>query len=168
MDQVSNSDAPGESRRRRNRLSQAPYPRGSRAQGRRRALRISPPRDALSQEDSADCPRGNGPRGRARDRLADPPARGALAYHWPLGHDGSEHVQAPRPRRARVRARSDGRGGVHRFGKVSHQFLPPAARHDLPDTVEVPRRDAPALRPHALQGISNEGRLLLRHGRRWR
>ena len=71
-------------------------------------------------------------------------------------------------RRARVRARPHRRGSLHRPCEIARQLLSPASRHDLPDPVEVPRRDAPEVRAHALQGISHEGRLLLRHGCRGR
>ena len=59
------------------------------------------------------------------------------------------------------------RGSHHHARGERNQFLPPVAEEFLPDQREVPRRNPPALRIDAREGIHHEGRLFVRHhGRR--
>ncbi len=58
------------------------------------------------------------------------------------------------------------RGSHHHPRRLGNQFLPPDAGELLPGEREVSRRNPPALRPDAGEGIHHEGRLQLRRERR--
>ena len=68
-------------------------------------------------------------------------------------------VQGEGQRQPRMGFEPDGRGSHHHAGRERNQFLPPVAEEFLPDQHEVPRRNPPALRPDARQGIHHEGRV---------
>jgi len=82
-----------------------------------------------------------------------------------MGHHGQGDVPHYGPQRDGVCARAHARGGLHRHGPLAHLVVPRPAAERLPDQHQVPRRDPPALRGDAQQGIHHEGRLFLRPGR---
>ena len=139
-------------------------PRRHDPQGGRRPLQLPAARVALAHEDRGRHPRGDGGHRRPGDAHPDPHRRGALAPERPLGRlrpRAHAHQGPPRPR---VRARPHPRGDLHRPRAQRAQQLQAASRHPLPHPGQVPRREATALRPHALARVHHEGRLLLQRG----
>ncbi len=68
------------------------------------------------------------------------------------------------PPRPGVLPRAYPRGDRHRRGPFGGPLVPAAPAHRLPDSKQVPRRDPPSLRRHALPGVYHEGRLFVRPG----
>ena len=144
------------------RLPQADDARRPPRQARGRPLLLLAARRPRPAQGRADRPRGDGSRGRVRSPFHRAAAHLALGGVRPRRHHGQEHVPPQGPQREHDGPRPHARGGRHRLPPHARLLLPPAPRHGLPDPDEVPRRDPPALRPHALQGVRHEGRLLLR------
>ena len=78
---------------------------------------------------------------------------------WDALRQGAAAHQGPQ--RPRLLLRADPRGGGHRPRAPRSPLVPRAADEPLPDPDEVPRRGAPALRPHARPRVHHEGRVLL-------
>ena len=90
-----------------------------------------------------------------------PLPRRALAGERPLGALRQGAAAHQGPQRARLLLRADARGGGHRPRAPRGALLSRPAAQSVPDPDQVPRRDPPALRPHARARVHHEGRLLL-------
>ena len=87
--------------------------------------------------------------------------RRALAGERALGELRQGAAAHQGPQRPRLLLRPDARGGGDRPRAPRRPLVPRAAAEPLPDPGEVPRRGAPALRPHARARVHHEGRLLV-------
>ena len=110
-------------------------------------------------------PPGDGPRGRARDPHARPPAGGALQGDGPLGPLRADALSHQGPQGRRLQPRAHARGDRHRHRAPRDPQLARAAEEPLPGAGQVPRRAEAARRPAARARVPDEGRVLVRRGR---
>src|ERR1700693_6098153 len=80
-----------------------------------------------------------------------PPASRALGEERALGalRRRGDPLPPEGPQGRGILPGADGRRGHDRAARVRRAFLPAASRRPLPGPDQVPRRDPPAVRPHA-------------------
>ena len=144
------------------RLPPADAARRHDAAGGGRHLCLPAARAAGVAEDRADRARGAEPLGRHRAVDADHPVGGPVARERALRGLRQGDAAHQGPPRARHALRPDQRGDDHRDLPRLCALLQGPAAQPLSHPVEVPRRGAAALRPHARPRVPDEGRLFVR------
>ena len=146
----------------RDRLAPAHAAGGHDPPGGGRHLRLPAPGLPGAAQGLPHRARGTGPRRRHRNADAHTAAGGTVARKRTLrglrqgnaAHQGSARARSP----LRTHQRGDDRRDLSRLCAIVQGF----AAEPLPHPMEIPGRDATAVRHHAVAGVPHEGRLFVR------